>query len=127
MPVTVEEHVKLKDLDGVEWEGVGYANNLAAIRTEQGDTIFGVVTGLVRVFTTVVCDNPLCVNSTVTEDFTTVPARISFSDNGDSSAEFIKRLSQIVITSDYKGERKAFCTQECAAKFLRRESHVVTG
>jgi hypothetical protein len=130
LPVSVKEHVRLTALDSTEHEGVGIANNLAAIETASGETVYGVVTGLVKVRTTIVCDNPLCCNSSVTDDFRTVPALIEFDDNGDNSAEFIKKLSEVVITSDYKGEKKAFCTQECAAKYLRREPHVsnvVTG
>ena len=129
MPVSVEEYVKLKDLEGNDHDGVGVANNLAAIR--EGDNIvYGVVTGLVKVRTTVVCDNPFCINSTVDDEFKTVPCTIAFDDKGDTSPDFIKKIAEIVITSDYKGEKKAFCTSECAAKFLRRESHisnVVTG
>ena len=123
MPVTVKEIVTLKDLEGIDWEGEGVANQLAAIKTDQGNLVFGVVTGLVKVHTKVVCDNPLCINSTVNDEFKTVPATIEFDDSGDSAPEFIRKISQIVITSDYKGVKQAYCSPECCAKFLRRESH----
>lgn len=120
MPVTVKEYVKLTDLEGKAHEGVGVANNLAAIE-EDGNIVYGVVTSMVKVRTTVVCDNKDCVNSEVNDKFQTVPRTIEFDDNGDNSAEFIKKLSEIVITSDYKGEKQAYCSAECYAAMVRKE------
>lgn len=123
MPVTVDEIVKIRDVDGVEYEGKAVATNLVAIRLNEPNTYaYGMVTSGVKVHTRVECDNPSCVNSSVGEDFQTYSKVIEFDDNGDNSATFIKEISQIVITSDFQGNKKAFCTSECSANYFRHEA-----
>ena len=105
MPVQVEEWVKLKDLEGNDHDGVGIANNLAAI--QEGDNIvYGVVTGLVKVRTTVVCDNPFCINSTVDYEFKTVPCTIAFDDKGDTSPDLSKRSRRLLSLRTTRERRK---------------------
>lgn len=120
MPVTIKEYVKLKAVDGTDHEGIGVATNLTAIE-ENGTLVYGVATGLVKVRTTVVCDNEHCINSVVNEEFKTVPATIEFDDDGDKSADFIKKVADIVIISDYKNQAKAYCCADCYASMIRKE------
>lgn len=128
MPVSVKEYVKIKDLEGNEHEGVGIATNLTAIDID-GTTVYGIVTEMVKVRTKVVCDNEQCINSEVDDQFKTSPRVIEFDDNGDSSPDFIRKIAQIVIASNYRGEKMAFCTPECAAHYMKKthKSNVVTG
>lgn len=128
MPVSVKEYVKVKDLEGTEHEGVAVATNLSAIEVD-GSIVYGIVTSMVKVRTKVVCDNEHCINSEVDDQFKTSPRVIEFDDSGDPSPDFIRKIAEIVIASNYRGEKMAFCTPECAAHYMKKahKSNVVTG
>jgi hypothetical protein len=125
VPVTILEFVKIKDTNGQEHEGIAIADGLTAIKTEDTEEglKYGVALGITKVRTKIICDNPDCINSTINEEFRTVPKTLEFDETGQSnSAAFIKDVAEVVITSDYKGVRMAYCTPECCAKHLRKES-----
>ena len=119
MPVSIEEIVRIKKEDGTEIEGPGLANNLVAVK--DGDSIsYGQLLGIVRINTTIICDNPKCDKGLIDHEFVTHPKVIQFSDNGDNSNEFIRDVSGVVITSDYKGEKLAFCSHDCNASYSKK-------
>ena len=122
MGVTLKEFLKIESLDGQSHEGVGLAGDLVAVQNEEG-TFYGKVLEGVKVHTTVVCDSGAdCVNSTVDGEFKTSPKIVEFEDNGSNDAAFIQELAQIVITSDFKGMKKAFCSEICASAYLKKHS-----
>lgn len=119
MPVEITEYVKIKDAEGIERVGKLVAQNLVAV--VEGETVYygqGIAVDKVR--SKITCDNEKCENSEVGEDFVTRPMSFEFDDNGDKSAEFIKKISDLVICSNYKGEKMCFCTPECSAAYFRR-------
>ncbi len=119
MPVEVKEYFKIRDIKGIEHEGLGVANELIAIQKEDGEFVYGKATELVKLHTKVTCDlGADCTRGKIDDNFVTYPKIIEFDDTG--KGEFIKDVSEIVICSDYKGERKVFCSYECSAKYYRK-------
>ena len=121
VPVLIQEYVKIRDVEGKEHEGLALATNLVAVELEDKTLVYGMVTAMSKVRTKVICDaGDDCLNSTVDGEFKTVPKTIEFDDNGSNSAEFIKEISDIVITSDYAGTKQAYCSKKCAAHLLKK-------
>jgi hypothetical protein len=121
MAVSVKEFLKVRDVDGKEQEGYALIGELIAIQTEEGIK-YGLPVERIRIETTIECDNSSCINSVVGDNFVTKPMTISFTEDGSQDPAFIKTLAEVVITQDYKGEKKAFCTQACAAAYLKHKS-----
>jgi YHS domain-containing protein len=124
MTVTVEEYVKIVDDKGQNHVGIAIATNLVAIKSGE-DIIYGAAVEMDHIHTTIVCDNPQCENSTVDDNFQTHPKRIEFDENKENSADFIKDLAEVTITTDYKGVKSVFCSPRCAAHFLKKPANVL--
>ena len=122
MPVLISEFIKIKSLDGKEYEGKGIASNLVAIESEDGSSwIYGQLLGMTKVRSKIICDSgPHCCKSTVDEEFHTSPKIIEFDDEGQGPGSFIKDVAEVVIASDYKGQKVVFCCYECAADYFKR-------
>ena len=119
MPVEVKEFFKIRDIKGVEHEGLGVANELVAIEKADGEFVYGKAIELVKLQTKVTCDlGSDCTKGKIDEAFVTHPKVIEFEDTG--KGEFIKDVAEVVICTDYKGARKVFCSYECSAKFYRK-------
>lgn len=123
MAVTVKEILKVRDVRGKEHEGVALIGELIAVETDNGIR-YGLPVERVRIETKIECDaGTECENSEVGDDFVTRPRVIEFTENGATqNPEFVKTLAEVIITQDYRGEKKAFCTQSCAANYIRRKS-----
>lgn len=127
MPVTIEEFAKIQTLEGEEVEGKGFATNLTALILPDDSVAYGKMIGITKIRTTITCDSGKhCNNSTTDDQFVTHPKVIEFNDTGGQEASFIKEIAGIVITSDYKGSKLAFCSPECAASHLKREAKKVS-
>lgn len=118
MPVTVNEYAKITDVNGLEHEGKVVATNLVAV--EDGEnTYYGAALRVTKVRVKVVCDNEKCENSQVGPDFVTHPKTIEFDETGEA-ARTVKEISDIVIVSDYTGQKLTFCTPQCYSAAVRR-------
>jgi len=123
MPVEITEYAKLETLSGVQVEGKVTATNLAEIEDENGVKFYGVPTGLAKIRTKIVCDlGELCSKGKIDTEFKTHPKTIEFDDQGKGPGEFIKDVAEVVITSDYKGQKLVFCSYECCTKYFRKLS-----
>jgi len=120
MPVTIEEYAKITDEAGKSHEGKVIATNLTAIE-EDGTTVYGATLQVTKVLVTVECDNEKCENSTVGDDFVTRPKTIKY-DQTQPSEDYIKDIANVQIITDYKGERKVYCSADCYAANLKRKS-----
>lgn len=122
MGVTIREYLRVKDNGGNTHEGYALAGDLVAIQSENG-IVYGKPFEGLRIETTIVCDSgEKCTNATVNDEFKSVPKTISFTEDGSQNPEFIKLLSDIVITQDFNGKKLSFCSSECAASHLRRKN-----
>lgn len=122
MPVIINEWARVKAINGEEFVGKGVATNLTAVLLEDDSLAFGRLLGVEKVRTTVVCDaGTQCLNGKVDDNFVTQPKVLEFDDTG-TPGDHIKDVANIVITSDYKGEKQAFCTAECCASYLKHKA-----
>ena len=123
MPVEIIEFAKIQDLGGIEREGKVTATNLAEIEDEDGVKHYGSPTGLAKIRTKIVCDlGELCAKGSIDGEFKTHPKVIEFDDQGQGPGQFIKDVAEVVIASDYKGQKLVFCSYECSTKYFRKLS-----
>lgn len=121
MPVEIVEFAKLQTLTGVEVEGKVVATNLAQIEDQDGQIFVGMPTGVTKVRTKITCDlGDLCTKGKIDEEFKNHPRVIEFDDSGEGPSKFIKDVAEVVIASDYKGQKLVFCSFECSSKFYRK-------
>jgi hypothetical protein len=129
MPVNIIEFVKVKVPSGSEFVGKTVAVNLVEVEDDLGYRYVGTPEGVVKVRTKIECDlGDQCTQGKIDEEFKTHPKIIEFDDEGKGPGEFIKDLAEVVIASDYKGDKLVFCCYECSAKAFRkmgRNSNVV--
>lgn len=119
MPVKIEEYAKVMGLDGVEHEGKALRQNFVAVE-DAGEVFFGKLVSITKAHTTILCDNEKCENEEVGDDFKTTPRRMEFDDNGDGSIDFMRKISDLVVVSNWRGEKMCFCSPECSAAYFRR-------
>jgi putative lipase involved disintegration of autophagic bodies len=126
MSVEIETIVTIKGLDGVERTGTFVAQNLVAITDKIEETVVYGTPVSQKNFVTVTCDaDNYCANSIVDATFETHPKNFSFEDDGTGAEKFIKDVASVVIMADYQGNKKVFCSSECAAGYLRRSSKLI--
>jgi len=120
MPVTVNEIVEIVDVAGERHEGKAIATNLTCLENPDGGHWYGKLTKMVRLETTIVCDNEKCEHGHVDENFHTQPKTISFVESEGASKDFIKDIADVIITSDFEGNKLVFCSLECLAAKSKR-------
>jgi len=120
MPVFIDEYIKIRDVEGKEQTGKALASNLVAVEDEEKVIHYGLAVGMNHLHTTIVCDNPQCENSTVDDSFKTVPKTIEFDESEDTAGTFLKDVVDVVIVSDFKGQKTVFCSDKCYAKFTKK-------
>lgn len=119
MPVKIEEFVKIVDAEGIEREGKVIGQNFIAV--DDNDTIhYGKLVKMSRVHSTILCDNEKCEQMQIGDDFVSRPFQFSFDDNGDGSVDFLRKINDLVVVSNYKGEKMCFCSPDCSAAYFRR-------
>ena len=122
MPVEIAEYAKVKDDNGVEAEGKVIGSNLVGVEDENGTICFGQLVGLTKIRTKITCDlGSECTKGKIDGEFHSHPKTIEFDDTGSGPGDFIKEVSQVVIASDYKGEKLVFCCYECSSKHYRKQ------
>ncbi len=121
MPVEIKEYAKIQTLNGIEREGVGVAVDLIAIKEDDGEIYYGKLVTVTKLRTKITCDLANeCTQGKIDEEFHTLPKIIEFDEMGGGPGEFIKDVSQVVISTDFKGQKIVFCSAECSAKYFKK-------
>jgi hypothetical protein len=124
MSVSITQYVTIKGLDNVEKTGEFVGQDFVAIKDSVDEVVvYGKPTAQ-RLRTVVTCDSDRCVNGLMNEDLVTVPAVISFDDDGSGGEKFIKEVQNVVIVADYSGNKSVYCCPECAAGAIRKKNKV---
>ena len=127
MPVEISEYIKVVDENKKEHVGILVSGNIAAIVPDGEEKIvYGVAKERVKIHTKIVCDNDKCENSSVGPDLVTHTKTIEFDEDGTSNAEsLVKEIGEIIVVSDYKGEKKVFCSKNCYRAFAKHGASVI--
>lgn len=119
MPVTVENRVLVVDIEGKEHEGKAIADQLLAIKKDDDTVVFGRIQKVVAVHTVITCDSEWCDRGVFNPDCTFSPKVIEFDDIGDPNV-LTEEVRGIGNWIGIDGAKKCFCSQACAAGWLRR-------
>jgi hypothetical protein len=121
MPVEIKEFAKIITINEIEREGVGVATDLIAIKGDDEEIYYGKLLAVTKVRTRITCDlGTDCTRGKIDENFVTHPYVVEFDDEGKGPGDFIKDVSQVIISSDYRGAKIVFCCAECSAKYYKK-------
>ncbi len=124
MPVSIKRLAKIKTIDGFDQSGEVFAGNLVAIKDEVGTMWFGFEEpDSVELHTTVVCDNPNCIQGLVDMHMNTIPKTIQFDERGngpEGDSVFQEQVAQLVTVLDINNQKIVFCCARCAGSFLSK-------